>query len=123
MKLSELPQSDQSMITRYCKALNNFGYNNGKGERILSLSHVSARIEGTFKTLLDKAEKLGEYRSRVNAMLKQNIRGIGTDMPKAIELQLAIYVDECEKINDDLSMLYSLYVILQEIDTVVLQPA
>jgi hypothetical protein len=123
MKLSELPQGDQSMITRYCKALGDFGYNNGKGARILSLSHVSERIEGTFKTLLNKAEELGEYRSRLNAMLAQDIRGIGKEMPKAIQLQLAIYVDECEKINNDLSMLYSLYIILEEIDTVILQPA
>ena len=118
MKLKDLPQSDQSMITRYCQQLGNFSYLDGKGSRILNLSHVLNRIEADSKTLLRKAEVLGDFRRRVDAMLAQDIRGIGKDMPKAIELQIAIYVDECENISANLDMLYSLFVIVEEVDTI-----
>ncbi len=117
MKLTDLPQSDQKMIIRYCQQLGNFGYLDGKGGRTLSLSNVLDRIEADSKKLLAKSEQLGDFRRRVNAMLAQDIRGIGKAMPKAIELQLAIYVDECENVSCDLDMLHSLFVILEEVDT------
>lgn len=117
MKLTDLPQSDQKMIIRYCEQLGNLTYIDSKGATVLTLSTLLNRIESHSVSLLVNAEHLGDFRRRVNSMLAQDIRGVGKNMPKAIELQLAIYVDKCEDISAKLGMLYSLFVILEEVDT------
>lgn len=118
MKLTDLPQSDQKMIIRYCEELDNITYIDSKGATVLTLASVLARIESHAISLLLNSEYLGDFRRRVNAMLAQDIRGVGKNMPKAIELQLAIYVDKCEDISAKLDMLHSLFVIVEEVDTI-----
>lgn len=118
MKLTDLSEADQSIINRYCKELPNLVYIDGNSNKVLSHAHVLRRIECACAELLQKSEQLSEFRRRVNAMLAQDIRGIGKQMPDAIALQMAIYVDKCEEISDKLNMMHRIWVILEEVDTV-----
>ena len=118
MKLTELSDADQSIINRYCKELRYLVHTDSNGNSVLSLSNVLSRIEASSEELLQKSEKLSNFRRRVDAMLAQDIRGIGKQMPDAIALQAAIYVDKCEEVSNKLYMMHRIWVILEEVDTI-----
>ncbi len=118
MQLTELSEIDQNLINRYRKELPNLVYTDSNSNKVLSLANILRHIEARSEELLQKSEQLSDFRRRADAMLAQDIRGIGKEMPDAMALQLAIYVDKCEEISTRLYMLHKIWVILEEVDTI-----
>lgn len=118
MQLTQLSEIDQNLINRYCKELPNLIYTDSNGNKVLSLSNILNHIAASNEVLLQKSEQLSDFRRRADAMLAQDIRGVGKVMPDAMALQLTIYVDKCEEISTRLYMLHKIWVILEEVDTI-----